>query len=211
MKNAETILELKGITVSYDNRPVISNFSMQLKRGELVAIVGASGSGKSSLIRAILGFVPIASGEMFVNGVSMRTSEIRKHTAYLPQDLSFPCEWVSEVLDMPFSFKNNREKKVTVESWRDSFGKLGLDNDIMDKRLNEISGGQRQRMMVALCSLLDKELVILDEPTSALDAASVDLVIRYIKDMALRGKTVISVTHDKNFASACDRVIDINL
>ncbi len=184
---------------------------MQLKRGELVAIVGASGSGKSSLIRAILGFVPIASGEMFVNGVSMRTSEIRKHTAYLPQDLSFPCEWVSEVLDMPFSFKNNREKKVTVESWRDSFGKLGLDNDIMDKRLNEISGGQRQRMMVALCSLLDKELVILDEPTSALDAASVDLVIRYIKDMALRGKTVISVTHDKNFASACDRVIDINL
>lgn len=209
MNVKNSILELRGITVSYGDHTVISNFSMQLERGELVAVTGVSGSGKTSLIRAILGFVPIEHGEILINGIPVHAVEVRKHTAYLPQDLSFPCEWVDEVLRMPFLFRNNRDRKITDEQWLDCFGRLGLEGGIMKKRLNEISGGQRQRMMLAIASMLDKDIIILDEPTSALDAASVNLVTEYIKELSARGKSVISVTHDNVFAAACDKVIEI--
>ena len=209
MNVKNSILELRGITVSYGDHTVISNFSMQLERGELVAVTGVSGSGKTSLIRAILGFVPIEQGEILVDGIPVNAVEVRKHTAYLPQDLSFPCEWVDEVLRMPFSFRNNKDRKITEEQWLDCFGRLGLEYGIMKKRLNEISGGQRQRMMLAIASMLDKDIIILDEPTSALDAASVNLVTGYIKELSARGKSVISVTHDNVFAAACDKVIEI--
>ena len=209
MNVKNSILELRGITVSYGDHTVISNFSMQLERGELVAVTGVSGSGKTSLIRAILGFVPIEQGEILVDGIPVNAVEVRKHTAYLPQDLSFPCEWVDEVLRMPFLFRNNRDRKITDEQWLDCFGRLGLEGGIMKKRLNEISGGQRQRMMLAIASMLDKDIIILDEPTSALDAASVNLVTGYIKEVSTRGKWVISVTHDNVFAAACDKVIEI--
>ena len=209
MNVKNSILELRGITVSYGDHTVISNFSMQLERGELVAVTGVSGSGKTSLIRAILGFVPIEQGEILVDGIPVNAVEVRKHTAYLPQDLSFPCEWVDEVLRMPFLFRDNRDRKITDEQWLDCFGRLGLEGGIMKKRLNEISGGQRQRMMLAIASMLDKDIIILDEPTSALDAASVNLVTGYIKELSTRGKSVISVTHDNVFAAACDKVIEI--
>lgn len=209
MNVKNSILELRGITVSYGDHTVISNFSMQLERGEHVAVTGVSGSGKTSLIRAILGFVPIEQGEILVDGIPVNAVEVRKHTAYLPQDLSFPCEWVDEVLRMPFSFRNNKDRKITEEQWLDCFGRLGLEDGIMKKRLNEISGGQRQRMMLAIASMLDKDIIILDEPTSALDAASVNLVTEYIKELSTRGKSVISVTHDNVFAAACDKVIEI--
>ena len=209
MNVKNSILELRGITVSYGDHTVISNFSMHLERGELVAVTGVSGSGKTSLIRAILGFVPIEQGEILVDGIPVNAVEVRKHTAYLPQDLSFPCEWVDEVLRMPFSFRNNKDRKITEEQWLDCFGRLGLEDGIMKTRLNELSGGQRQRMMLAIASMLDKDIIILDEPTSALDAASVNLVTEYIKELSTRGKSVISVTHDNVFAAACDKVIEI--
>ena len=119
MNVKNSILELRGITVSYGDHTVISNFSMQLERGELVAVTGVSGSGKTSLIRAILGVVPIEQGEILVDGIPVNAVEVRKHTAYLPQDLSFPCEWVDEVLRMPFLFRNNRDRKITDEQWLD--------------------------------------------------------------------------------------------
>lgn len=213
MKGEEYILKVNNLNVAYNSHIVIRDFSMQLQRGELVAIIGASGSGKSSLLRALMGFVPLTSGEVVFDETPIRKGEmekIRRHTAFLPQDLSFPCEWVSEVLETPFLFKNNKNTTVTKEMWHEAFECVGLDNRIMDKRLNEISGGQRQRMLFAVIAMLDKELILLDEPTSSLDSESATLVTKFIKDMCKRGKTVLAVTHDKHFAEECDRIINIS-
>lgn len=213
MKGEEYILKVNNLNVAYNNHIVIRDFSMQLRRGEMVAITGASGSGKSSLLRALMGFVPLTSGEIIFDGAQMHKGQmekLRRQTAFLPQDLSFPCEWVSEVLETPFLFKNNKNTTVTKEMWHEAFECVGLDNRIMDKRLNEISGGQRQRMLFAVIAMLDKELILLDEPTSSLDSESATLVTKFIKDMCKRGKTVLAVTHDKHFAEECDRIINIS-
>ena len=213
MKGEEYILKVNNLNVAYNNHIVIRDFSMQLRRGEMIAITGASGSGKSSLLRALMGFVPLTSGEIIFDGAQMHKGQmekLRRQTAFLPQDLSFPCEWVSEVLETPFLFKNNKNTTVTKEMWHETFECVGLDNRIMDKRLNEISGGQRQRMLFAVIAMLDKELILLDEPTSSLDSESATLVTKFIKDMCKRGKTVLAVTHDKHFAEECDRIINIS-
>ncbi|MBR5847866.1 MAG: ATP-binding cassette domain-containing protein [Bacteroidaceae bacterium] len=213
MKGEEYILKVNNLNVAYNNHIVIRDFSMQLRRGEMVAITGASGSGKSSLLRALMGFVPLTSGEIIFDGAQMHKGQmekLRRQTAFLPQDLSFPCEWVSEVLETPFLFKNNKSATATKAMWQDSFQRLGLDEKIMDKRLNEISGGQRQRMLFAVIAMLDKELILLDEPTSALDSGSAMLVTEFIKEMCESGKSILAVTHDKQFAAECDRIINIS-
>ena len=213
MKGELYLLDVRNLTVAYGNKIILRDFSLQLQRGELVAITGASGSGKSSLLRALMGFVPASTGEIVFDGARVcngQMENIRKRTAYLPQDLSFPCEWVSEVLVTPFLFKNNKGVAITKEKWQSAFERLGLEKSIMDKRLNEISGGQRQRMLFTVIAMLDKDIILLDEPTSALDGESVTLVMNFIKDMCKSGKSVIAVTHDKHFASECDRVINIS-
>ncbi len=213
MKGEMYLLDVKKLTVAYNNHIVIRDFSIRLRRGELVAITGVSGSGKSSLLRALMGFVPTSTGEIFFNGVKMLSGQMekfRRYTAYLPQDLSFPCEWVAEVLESPFLFKSNKGVSVTRDLWLEVFERLGLDGSIMTKRLNEISGGQRQRMLFAVIAMLNKDIVLLDEPTSALDGESVTLVVNFIKDMCKNGKCVLVVTHDKFLASVCDRVVNIS-
>ena len=120
------------------------------------------------------------------------------------------AKWVAEVLESPFLFKSNKGVSVTRDLWLEVFERLGLDGSIMTKRLNEISGGQRQRMLFAVIAMLNKDIVLLDEPTSALDGESVTLVVNFIKDMCKNGKCVLVVTHDKFLASVCDRVVNIS-
>lgn len=214
MNGEISILDIRGIRVSYADLEVLNGFSMQLRRGEMVCGTGASGSGKSSLLRAILGFVPLSAGNVFVDGIEVRSggfSTLRHRVAYLPQDLFFPCEWVEEILKLPFSIKCNKGRKVTKEMWSAAFKRLGLDDDIMEKRMNEISGGQRQRVMLAVVDMLDKDIVLLDEPTSALDADSAKRVVEFIKYMSARGKGVIVVTHDSTLMTMCDRKVEISL
>ena len=85
--------------------------------------------------------------------------------------------------------------------------KLGLDDDLLDKRLGEISGGQRQRLMLALLALLDREVWLLDEPTAALDGESRDYVINFLIEQQRQGKTIAAVSHDLSFAAQCSDII----
>ena len=86
---------------------------------------------------------------------------------------------------------------------------MGLDKEMLDKRLSEISGGQRQRLMLATLALLDRELWLLDEPTAALDEASRDMVIRFLRAKQQEGKTIVAVSHDACFASHCSTLIQL--
>ena len=91
--------------------------------------------------------------------------------------------------------------------WAEAF--LALEEKLYDKRVNEVSGGQRQRIMLAVTALLDKPLLVVDEPTSALDPESCLRVINFFKSLCSKGMTILSVSHDKQFAAGCDKVFTL--
>ena len=93
---------------------------------------------------------------------------------------------------------------------RDNLMKLGLDEELLDKRMVEMSGGQRQRLMLAVLSLLDREVWLLDEPTAALDKVSRDYVIDFLLEQQRKGKTIVAVSHDPSFSSQCSVTIHLS-
>ena len=190
----------------YDEKPLISGFSVNIARGEKVVIYGPSGSGKSTLVHAILGFVQTEQGEITVNNLPISPdsiNEIRQLTSWLPQDISLPYNSVRDMILAPFEFKANHSRKPSDQEILAEFDKLKLEHNLLEKDITEISGGQKQRILLLTTVLLRKPILLLDEPTSALDAQSVDLVINYLK--SLTDTTIIAISHDEKFINAFDR------
>lgn len=180
--------------------------------GETACIVGQSGCGKTSLLNAVMGFVPLREGTIKVGDTLLDKSTIdivRRQIAWIPQELALPFEWVKEMVALPFDLKINRSAPFSEERLYDYFDELGLEHDLYAKRVNEVSGGQRQRIMLAVAAMLNKPLIIIDEPTSALDAGSTDKVLAFFRRQAEKGAAVLAVSHDKDFASGCHYLIEL--
>lgn len=205
------MLQITNISIAYDEEVLFSGFNMHLPQGKMVCIAGESGRGKSSLLNAIMGFVPLREGRITVNGTLLSRSTIetvRKQIAWIPQELALPMEWVSEMIRLPFELKSNRKRAThSKEKLFEAFDELGLDRELYNKRVTEISGGQRQRIMLAVAAMLNKPLIIIDEPTSALDGVSMDKVLAFFRKSVDRGTSVLAVSHDKGFAAGCDEVV----
>ena len=185
---------------------------MKLEKGETACIVGQSGCGKTSLLNAVMGFVPLYEGTIKVGGTLLDKSTIdlvRRQIAWIPQELALPFEWVKEMVSLPFELKVNRSVPFSEERLFMCFDELGLEHELYFKRVNEVSGGQRQRIMLSVAALLNKPLIVIDEPTSALDTGSTDKVLAFFRRQAEKGAAVLAVSHDKDFASGCHYLIEL--
>ncbi|MEY8687771.1 ATP-binding cassette domain-containing protein [Bacteroides sp. AN502(2024)] len=206
------MLHVENICIAFGTEVLVSGFNMKLERGETACIVGQSGCGKTSLLNAIMGFVPLKEGIIRVGGMVLDKSTIdavRRQIAWIPQELALPFEWVKEMVALPFELKVNRSVPFSEERLFTCFDELGLEHDLYTKRVNEVSGGQRQRIMLAVAAMLDKPLIIIDEPTSALDSESTDKVLSFFRRQAEKGAAVLAVSHDKDFASGCHFLIEL--
>ena len=204
------MIQFNNTYFEYDEKPLISGFSVNIARGEKVVIYGPSGSGKSTLVHAILGFIQATQGEIMVNNLPLSPdtiTEIRQLTSWLPQDISLPYNTVRDMVLAPFEFKANHSHKPSDQEILAEFDKLGLEHNLLEKGITEISGGQKQRILLLTTVLLRKPILLLDEPTSALDAQSVDLVINYLK--SLTDTTIIAISHDQKLINSLDTKIKI--
>lgn len=204
------MLQIENASIAYGDRVLFSGFNLELHGGEMASISGPSGCGKTSLLNAVLGFIPLREGSITVNGILLGKStidHIRKHMAWIPQELALPSEWVKEMVKIPFELKANRVAPFSEERLLTCFEELGLERGLYEKRINEISGGQRQRMMIAVAALMNKPLMVVDEPTSALDAEATGKVLAFLHRQTEKGSAVLAVSHDEAFTSGCQKQI----
>ena len=206
------MLHINNACIAFGTEVLFSGFEMKLEKGETACIVGQSGCGKTSLLNAVMGFVPLYEGTIKVGGTLLDKSTIdlvRRQIAWIPQELALPFEWVKEMVSLPFELKVNRSVPFSEERLFMCFEELGLEHELYFKRVNEVSGGQRQRIMLAVAALLNKPLIVIDEPTSALDTGSTDKVLAFFRRQAEKGAAVLAVSHDKDFASGCHYLIEL--
>ena len=206
------MLHINNACIAFGTEVLFSGLNLNLERGKTACIVGQSGCGKTSLLNAVMGFVPLKEGTIKVGDTLLDKSTIdiiRRQIAWIPQELALPFEWVKEMVALPFDLKVNRSVPFSEERLYEYFDDLGLEHDLYTKRVNEVSGGQRQRIMLAVAAMLNKPLIIIDEPTSALDAGSTDKVLAFFSRQAEKGAAVLAVSHDKDFASGCHYLIEL--
>ncbi len=166
------MIVFKDIHLSYNGKEVIQGLSFEIKRGEKVAILGKSGSGKSSLLALVLGFAKPDEGEVIFEGIRVDERsvwEVRKKIAYIDQDVSMGDGKISSLFDFVAGLKTSASLDFTKGKINDLLNYFELGAGDIDKNIEELSGGERQRLAIVISVLLDRNIFLLDEVTSALD------------------------------------------
>lgn len=200
-KKANVFCALKGINLSIND-------------GEMLAIIGKSGAGKSTLMH-ILGCIDdFESGDYLIDDINVKDisngkkAEIRnKKIGIVMQDFALIEEYtVIENVMVPLLFdKSKKDKKKTAIKAIESVG-IG---DLTNKAVNKLSGGQKQRVAIARAIVNDPVFILADEPTGALDSNTSLEIMQVFKDLNKLGKTIIIITHDKDVAQKCDRIVEM--
>jgi len=211
----EAVICVRGLTVGFGTQVVLDNLDIDVYRGEVLGVVGASGSGKSVLLRSIVGLLPRWAGTVEVYGKDPSTLgrreriEIERHWGVLFQDGAlFSSLTVTQNIQVPMREHLKLPQKVMDELAALRLSMVGLPLDAGAKYPAELSGGMRKRAGLARALALDPEIVFLDEPTSGLDpigAADFDDLVGKLQQTL--GLTVFMVTHDLDSLYAiCNRI-----
>ena len=196
------MLELRNISKRFGDKQILSDFNLTIHEGKILAIVGPSGGGKTTLLRMLAGLEKIDSGEVFYNGESLALDELSKRQllGFVFQDFQlFPHLSVLENLTISPVKMNGMPQEEANGKARALLERLGLAGH-EDAFPYSLSGGQKQRVALARAMMIDPEIIGYDETTSALDPAlrlEVEKLILQNKEL---GMTQIVVTHDLTFA-----------
>jgi ABC-type cobalamin/Fe3+-siderophores transport system ATPase subunit len=202
-------ISVEQITAGYNGKAVISDISLEVESGEVLCLLGANGSGKTTLFRTILGLMRPMAGIICVDGENIAhwpRQRLAKTLGYVPQAHTPPFAYcVRDVVLMgrsvhsgAFSAPGRRDLAIAEEAL-DRMGILRLAN----QRYTELSGGERQLVMIARALAQQTKVLVLDEPTSNLDFANQVLVLRHVKELAESGLGLLMTTHYPDFAFLC--------
>lgn len=206
------MIEIRNVKKVFGTLTVINGINLDVKKGELLCLIGASGSGKSTLLQCINGLEPIQDGEIIVDGVSVHNPKTninhlrRKLGIVFQQYNAFPhLTAVENVALAPrvVAKKSRSEARTLAQKHLDHVG-LGNKADALPSQL---SGGQQQRLAIARALAMEPEYMLFDEVTSALDPELVGEVLETMRLLKTEGMTMVVVTHDINFVrESADRV-----
>ena len=220
------MLEIKDLTIQYgDKDPVVENFSLSLKKGEIITIVGESGSGKSTVLSSILGLLPnggkIISGDIIYNGESMLSKSLNQwrelrgtEITMISQDSGGTLNPIRKIGKQFVEYIQTHSKmsaKEAEEKAKDMFSKVNLPDPeiIMKSYPHQLSGGMKQRVGIAMALTFHPKIILADEPTSALDVITQAQIVKEIMDLRKKFDTsIIMVTHNLGVAAyISDKII----
>ena len=207
-------LKCNNLKFSFDKKPLLSGINLSFKKGEFVGLIGANGAGKSTLLQLLLGLLKAQSGQVLLTDINIdkiKRREIAKQLAFVPQSIELPFAFtVQQLVAMgrnpylgAFELETASDKKLIKQAM--------LQTDIIhlqDRHVNMLSGGEKQRVIIARALAQQAATILLDEPIASLDICHQLSTLALIKSLTQTGKTAITALHDLNLAARyCDRLI----
>ena len=203
--SAETLIQVKDLCKSYGDKQILKGFSLDIHRGDVIAIIGPSGCGKSTFLRQLNLLEHPTSGDILLDGKSILAKgvskpEIRERVGMVFQQFNLFKNMTALKNIMFAPVKLGRLSKAEAETRaKELLKRVGL-LERADHYPAQLSGGQQQRVAIARAMAMQPEAILFDEPTSALDPEMVGEVLKIMKDLAKSGMTMIVVTHEMSFA-----------
>ncbi|MBB3237482.1 ABC transporter ATP-binding protein [Phyllobacterium endophyticum] len=210
-------LSVTGIRKSYGDVEVLKGISLTANAGDVISIIGASGSGKSTFLRCVNFLERPNSGNVVINGETLKTAtdrdgllrskdkaQLQRMRSKLAMVFQNFCLWshmsvISNIVEAPISVLGVSRDEATDRA-KANLSKVGLGHDVLQKYPSHLSGGQQQRVAIARALSMNPDVMLFDEPTSALDPELVSEVLKVMQTLADEGRTMVVVTHEMGFA-----------
>jgi ABC-type Mn2+/Zn2+ transport system ATPase subunit len=197
-------LEVDAITVAYNGQPVLQNLSFQVPHAARLAVVGPNGAGKSTLFKALVGLLPLQSGQILIHGQSLGTHQ--DCVAYVPQreevDWRFPVTVADVVMMGRFGRQGWLRRPGAADRRAVARGleEMGI-GDLAKRGIGELSGGQQQRVFLARALAQEPHILLMDEPFTGVDITTQEATLALLDDLRMQQVTVMVSTHDLSMAS----------
>ena len=197
------MIQLENVQLSFDGKVILKDLSFHVEKGRNVCVSGPSGIGKSSILRMLQGYIIPDAGHILVGGVLLTkdtVKDIRSEMAYVPQNINLPVYSGVELMALLLLESRTELIEHYIEE-------LGLEKEMTQRSFDEISGGEKQRIIISVCLSLGRKILLLDEPTSSLDDESIGRIIKVIRNLS--DVTVVSASHNPEWIRAMDYSIDL--
>ncbi len=193
---SEVVISADSLCVSVKSKQILKKVSFSVKRGEVLALLGGNGAGKSTTIKTFLGLMPPSSGAVSLFGIDVHTQPqiVRDKVAYLPESVMLYAH-LNAIENIRY-FLSLSGKPMTDNEIAGALQRVALQEASWNSPLGSYSKGMRQKTAIALALLREAPVLFLDEPTSGLDPVAIDEFNRLVKQLAEQGATILMVTHD---------------
>ncbi len=201
------VIEFENVTIGYEDRILFKNLSFTVYEQEVLLIKGPSGTGKTTILYTIMGLLKPVEGKVRICGKKLSLKNlpyIRRKISYVPQNPDILRENTEKAIEEILE----REKKFERKKLKELIDFFQLPEETLQKDFSELSGGEKQRILLITAILLDRDIFLLDEPTSALDE---DLKVKVADFIGKLGKTTVVISHDREWESVNNiRVMEVN-
>ena len=213
MENKDAIIQVRGLKKDFDKIPVLKGIDIDINKGDVVCVIGASGSGKSTFLRCLNLLETPTGGSIYFDGENLTGAKVdldlhrQKMGMVFQQFNLFPHLTILNNLTLAPVMLRKMTKEQAEAKAMELLKRVGLD-DRADAYPNQLSGGQKQRVAIVRALCMEPDVMLFDEPTSALDPEMVGEVLDVMKELAKEGMTMVVVTHEMGFAKeVSNRVI----
>lgn len=205
-----SILQLKQLSYEPQSKKILSNITFNVNEGEFLSIKGSSGSGKSTLLKIISSVISKTSGEIYYKDKAIEEynpTDYRKEISYCFQSPVLFGKTVKDNLYFPYEIRNEEfDRNKAVRFLED----VGLPEDYLNKEINTLSGGEKQRVAVIRNVLYEPKILLLDEITSALDSTNREVIWNWLRDLKKRSNmTIVMVSHNEEDLELADKRIKL--
>jgi len=203
-------IRVNNLTIHYRQTALFQNVGFDVLSGQKVCIAGQSGSGKTSLLKALMGLIVPDEGQILINQQLLTEKsvwQLRKHIAYVPQEPDLGEGLVIDRIRCPFDYYSNSDLTWNREAVLDYCQRFRLNEELLDKETAELSGGEKQRFALIIALLLERPILLLDEPFSALDKETKTIIKEQLRQDT--SHTILFVSHEDALLEIADKTIEL--